>query len=154
MEFDGAEAISSHVLQHHALIAFRIPPRQFTILAAFLISSEASGLKTISLATGTKCLPVSRLPEQGDALHDSHAEILARRAAVRWLYDEISRPQSPWIRKGDNGLYELNQGVRVHLYISTPPCMVHLLGLNFLSCSSLSCLRRRRVDALFGLFPG
>mgnify|MGYP002718872709 CR=1 FL=1 len=42
----------------------------------------------VSLGTGVKVLPANRLPPLGDAVHDSHAEVLARRGFVRWLLDE------------------------------------------------------------------
>ncbi|KAF8488931.1 hypothetical protein F5888DRAFT_1750230 [Russula emetica] len=39
---------------------------------------------------GVKCLPTSCLPVRGDALHDSHAEVIARRGAIRsWLLEEV-----------------------------------------------------------------
>ena len=112
---------------------------QFTVLAAFVLSRTSNSgadsetearhdFKVISLATGSKCLPKSRLPPRGDTLHDSHAEVLARRGAVRWLYEEIRRccaggDTSEWIqRRASSGKYALNDGVELHMYISTIPC--------------------------------
>ncbi|KAJ7237194.1 adenosine deaminase/editase [Mycena haematopus] len=113
--------------------SFRIrpPARQWTILASFLLTAKDAGLyKIVSLATGTKCLPADRLPADGESLHDSHAEVLARRGAVRWFLEEIGRCkeatdntfQSDWIYPCDDGRYTLKTDVRLFLYVSTVPC--------------------------------
>ncbi|TDL29774.1 adenosine deaminase/editase [Rickenella mellea] len=106
-------------------------PHQFTILAAFALnladSSESSSWKVISLATGAKCLPTLRFPVAGDALHDSHAEVLARRGAVSWFYREIQRcaagHKSTWIETHPNRpTWRLTPGVALYMYVSTLPC--------------------------------
>jgi tRNA-specific adenosine deaminase 1 len=106
-------------------IGFRPPPGQHAVLAAFVLSSPLT-IKILSLATGSKCLPVSRLPQCGDGLHDSHAEVLARRGSNRWFLEEIIRltsgQSSVWITRGSNGTFSLKDGVRIQLYISTVPC--------------------------------
>ena len=120
---------------------------QFTILAAFVlvhtdtqIQADSENVshrhfKVISLATGSKCLPKSRLPPRGDALHDSHAEVLARRGLVRWLYEEIRRyhshaSTSEWIHRDESsGKFSLKHNVSLYMYISTIPCKcVVILG--------------------------
>ncbi|KAJ7477099.1 adenosine deaminase/editase [Mycena galericulata] len=114
-------------------LPFQPPALQFTILASFFLISNADGLyKIVSLSTGTKCLPVSRLPMDGEAIHDSHAEVLARRGAMRWFLEEIGRCRSTpndsakvlseWIAPLDDGKYALKDGVRLVLYVSTVPC--------------------------------
>ncbi|KAJ7087211.1 adenosine deaminase/editase [Mycena belliarum] len=105
------------------------PAQQYTVLASFFLTNATGLYKIVSLATGTKCLPTSRLPLNGEAVHDSHAEVLARRGAVRWFLDEIGRCrststpfQSDWIWLCDDGKYALKDGIRLVLYVSTPPC--------------------------------
>ncbi|PHH81725.1 hypothetical protein CDD82_73 [Ophiocordyceps australis] len=90
----------------------------------------------LSLATGMKCLPASKLPlADGNILHDWHAEVLAIRALNRLLLDECDR-----VRKGvqNAGLVEWSEGVgcqqscrrpfkikpgiRLHMYCSEAPC--------------------------------
>lgn len=102
-------------------------PSQFTILAAiYLVSNTSSEHKIISLSTGTKCLPESRLTTQGEAIHDSHAEVLARRGAIRWLLEEILRERgnsgSQWVERHKDGSYRLQKTVELRMYISTVPC--------------------------------
>ncbi|KAI4524879.1 hypothetical protein K525DRAFT_291403 [Schizophyllum commune Loenen D] len=110
-------------------------PSQFTILAAFFLyrsstshSSNTAKFKIVSFGTGTKCLPTSQLPLHGEALHDSHAEIIARRGAIRWFLEEIQRmsqsnsASSDWLSKTSEGVYTLQDGAHVGMYISTLPC--------------------------------
>ncbi|KAK6429841.1 hypothetical protein LTR95_014013 [Oleoguttula sp. CCFEE 5521] len=48
-----------------------------------------SGLTCVSLATGMRCLPQSKLAQvTGNVLHDWHAEILAIRGFNRWVLEE------------------------------------------------------------------
>ncbi|PCH41342.1 hypothetical protein WOLCODRAFT_131859 [Wolfiporia cocos MD-104 SS10] len=116
-----------HFIQQYTSLSFRLPPGQYTVLAGFVLS-RAQTLKVISLATGSKCLPVSRYPENGNALHDSHAEVLARRGVMRWLMEETQRvisdggAESLWIHRSENDLFKLKDGTRLHMYISTVPC--------------------------------
>ena len=87
--------------------------------------------RVVAMATGTKCLGEARLTDEGDLLHDSHAEVLCRRALVRFLWTEIAR-----LAAGDDGeaanvfrrvssaplRVALRDGVQFHLYVSHAPC--------------------------------
>lgn len=100
---------------------------QYTVLAAFVLTSPSRAPKLVSLATGSKCLPQSRLPPLGDALHDSHAEVLARRGLIKWLYEEaracvVGRCASDWMAVRAGGKWGLQDDVRLNMYISTVPC--------------------------------
>ncbi|KAI0332479.1 hypothetical protein GY45DRAFT_1246721 [Cubamyces sp. BRFM 1775] len=119
---------TSLALATYSRLKFKPPDGQFTILAAFVLRTPKQ-LKLISLGTGSKCLPAARLPLGGDALHDSHAEVLARRGAVRWFLEEIGRccalsatNVSPWITRNDDGTFSLRNDVVLDMYISTVPC--------------------------------
>lgn len=110
----------------YSSLSFKLPPNQYTILAAFILTCPGVA-KVISLATGSKCLPTERFTKEGDALHDSHAEVLARRGAVCWLVTElrrsgVDRQDSAWLRRAHDGKYSLRDGVYLHLYVSTVPC--------------------------------
>lgn len=126
MALDGPDGVSSQILELFTSLGFRPPQNQYTILASFILSSRDHVYKVISLATGSKCLPTTRLSEQGDALHDSHAEILARRAAIRWILEEIIRltthGESRWIQRQSDRKFCLREDVQIHMYISTLPC--------------------------------
>lgn len=99
--------------------------------------------KVVSLATGTKSLPVSTLPKcHGLILHDCHAEILALRGLNYWLLCEIQRLlesesfASEWIEfvppgkddfngnvvEGEYLPIRLRERVEISLFSTEAPC--------------------------------
>lgn len=126
------DAAVQAILNLYEFLSFNPPSPQYTILASFfLIANKTSTSKAISVSTGTKCLPASRLSQRGEVVHDSHAEVLARRGAMRWFLEEIGRCatnpglESDWIiRPALSGKYELREDVSLNLYISTVPCKI------------------------------
>ncbi|XP_057531612.1 tRNA-specific adenosine deaminase TAD1 isoform X2 [Amaranthus tricolor] len=119
--------------------------REVSVLAAFLLSSPSQDLEVVALGTGTKCLPRSSRSPNGDLINDSHAEIIARRALIRFFYSEIQRdcnfikkdgvdtsqelhgvngldlPSYLEIDRSGQGLYKIKEGWHLHLYISQLP---------------------------------
>ncbi|KAJ7590712.1 adenosine deaminase/editase [Mycena floridula] len=118
MELDS---IINSIFDLYSSTKFVPPHGQYTVLASFFLI-RASDFKVISIGTGTKCLPAVKLSMRGEAVNDSHAEILARRAAIYWLFQEVTGRTSEWITVNDQGMYMLQEGVTLNLYISTPPC--------------------------------
>jgi len=123
--------VVSAILTLYTSLSVKVHGR-YTILAAFVLcNSWSNDIKIISLSTGSKCLPTVKLPDRGESLHDSHAEVLARRGAIRWFLQEIGRTcanstfQSDWIMRED-GQFMLKKGVEVLMYISTIPCEISL----------------------------
>lgn len=45
--------------------------------------------RVVSLATGTKCLDFDSVSDRGGTLSDCHAEVVSRRALVRFLYAQL-----------------------------------------------------------------
>ena len=57
---------------------------EWTVLAGIVLVSPLSSPHVIALGTGTKCLTASQIgaDAHGECLHDSHAEVCARRALL------------------------------------------------------------------------
>ncbi|KAK1394096.1 A to I editase domain-containing protein [Heracleum sosnowskyi] len=130
--------------------------REVTVLAAFIVSSPSQELKVVALGTGTKCIGRSRLSLNGDVVNDSHAEIVARRALLRYFYVELEShinnnklsgnskiPSDDFIFQLEadgfgQGKYKLRPGWKLHLYISQLPCGDASLSSQLFPCLSSS----------------
>ncbi|CAJ2504533.1 Uu.00g119270.m01.CDS01 [Anthostomella pinea] len=118
-------------------------------LSGIVAQGRDNKLYCLSLATGMKCLPSSKLSQaQGNVLHDWHAEVLAIRAFNRFVLDECKslaqndsqsseflRPRtkdelssSPRSGDGDgDGVWHgqpftWREDVLLHMYCSEAPC--------------------------------
>lgn len=60
-----------------------------TVLAAIVLISADATFSLVSLATGTKCMGEVKRQEDGSIVHDLHAEVLARRTAMYWVYQQL-----------------------------------------------------------------
>lgn len=141
---DAPHSLADHIahacLDTYARLPSRGKPRtrsngvpEWTVLAGLVLTDGSSdaevkpGLQVISLGTGVKCLPANRLPQHGDVLHDSHAEIIARRGFMLWLYREARRARSAdgssfLCSSSESSLLRLKDGMQLHMYVSTLPC--------------------------------
>ncbi|KIJ19870.1 hypothetical protein PAXINDRAFT_7143 [Paxillus involutus ATCC 200175] len=151
-------AFVDEVLETYRALNHKPTNGTYTILAALALTCPSPDvpLKIIALATGCKCLPKDRLPEQGDALHDSHAEVLARRCALRWFLEEIGRyvardGQSQWLTRDHEGMFSLKEGVQMIMYISTPPCGD--ASMRFLAAHQDEEMAKLKESAVFESLP-
>lgn len=63
---------------------------EWTVLATILkYDKNTDDLVIVALGTGSKCIGAKKMSPNGDILNDSHAEIICRRAFIRYLYNEI-----------------------------------------------------------------
>lgn len=122
---------------------------EFTVLAAIIakidpvdtgkvLKDDGSGnglIKVISLATGTKCVGEEIIDKEGHIIHDSHAEVIARRGFLRYLLELLLLLETtpsleeeflcPLMRKNPESLkegYKIKRNWSFYLYISDSPC--------------------------------
>ncbi|KPV75116.1 uncharacterized protein RHOBADRAFT_43606 [Rhodotorula graminis WP1] len=142
--FDLGQAIAAAALDTYTSIPPNGKPRrrsncqsEWTVLAAVCLYRQLDNhahydVRCVSLGTGLKALPHARLPVHGDVLHDSHAEVIARRGFKLWLYRQIERAARDERERvhgeGDlliervDGEWSLKPGWKAAFYVSTLPC--------------------------------
>jgi len=102
------------------------------VLAGIVMTTgpDGQGAQVIGIGTGTKCINGEYMNDRGFAVNDCHAEIIARRCFLRFIYDQLemhlsddpeTRGQSVFELR-DGGGYKLKPNIHFHLYISTAPC--------------------------------
>ena len=105
----------------------------FKLLAGIVMSDGPviSGSRVISLGTGTKSISGSQLSLEGETVNDCHAEILARRGLVSFLYDQLesfaSNPEETIFELAGNRdnlppRLKVKPQIAFHLYVSSTPC--------------------------------
>ncbi|TYZ65047.1 hypothetical protein PybrP1_004499 [[Pythium] brassicae (nom. inval.)] len=115
----------------------KVPPTHWTVLAGVVAtttsrdsSSAAEAPRVLSAGTGTKCLGRRDLHPRGLVLHDCHAETLARRALLRYLYAEAlawaagceDRAASLFTRNNTSGRLVLKPQHALHFVVTEAPC--------------------------------
>ena len=81
---------------------------EWTVYSAIVAETPVK-LEVVSAGTGTKCLGKDQISLKGDLVHDSHAEVVARRAFIRFLLEEISNVDSDFAVKVDGNSYRVIQ---------------------------------------------
>ncbi|XP_062338249.1 double-stranded RNA-specific editase B2-like [Osmerus eperlanus] len=118
--YELSDRCSSTSHTHHKVLAGIVMTRGFDWRQA----------QVVALGTGTKCLSSGNSSDQGLAVWDAHAEVITRRAFVRFLYSQLElllgerrddMEASVFIRGPGPG-YRLRDGVLFHMYVSSSPC--------------------------------
>ncbi|KAJ3232754.1 tRNA-specific adenosine deaminase 1 [Chytriomyces hyalinus] len=99
-------------------------------VASAIVLSQGGSFETVAIGCGLKCLPFSAAAAAGDdAVKDAHAEVLCRRAFLRYLTQQLKHAA-----KGDKSIFSicserdtqfpfvLNDGIAFHMYVSQSPC--------------------------------
>ncbi|XP_059144391.1 double-stranded RNA-specific editase 1-like isoform X2 [Physella acuta] len=100
------------------------------VLAGIVMTSGKDGDpgQVICVGTGTKCINGEYLSEKGSGVNDCHAEVVCRRLLMRYLYSQLMLHLDPStagesiLELRPEGGYNLKDGIKFHLYISTAPC--------------------------------
>lgn len=98
---------------------------EWTVLSCFVLSHVVHGvLEVVSLGTGSKCIGASKMSPNGDVLNDSHAEVIARRGFLLYLYDNVTKALNgePSIFVMENGLLRIIDNIEIIFYSSQLPC--------------------------------
>jgi tRNA-specific adenosine deaminase 1 len=98
---------------------------EWTIFSAIVMERE-SRLEVVAAGTGTKCIGGMMLSENGDILNDSHAEIICRRAFIRFLLSQIRATKS----SGGQSIFKFDEDekrfkmsdVKFHMFTTSSPC--------------------------------
>ena len=100
------------------------------VLASVIIRRQVDWgpdrLCIVALGAGSRSVGGSSLSKVGNTVHDCHAEVLARRGLLRFMYSQLDkiknskRHESIFEKKGKK--YALREDISLHLFISKPPC--------------------------------
>ena len=107
-----------------------------TVVAGFVLSRPgphggSRQYTCVSLGVGTKFMApsVARQDPSRELVHDSHAEVLARRGLQRFLHGQLALGVASRGREGlferrleAGGVWSLQEGILLHLYTSAAPC--------------------------------
>ncbi|KAH9488909.1 hypothetical protein Btru_058640 [Bulinus truncatus] len=95
------------------------------IAAAFVLEYHGK-MRVVGLGTGNRCILYQHMTLDGKRIIHSHAEIIARRAFVRYLFKQLlnynGNRSHPIFTRSDTGKLKIRDKIQVHLYISRPPC--------------------------------
>ncbi|KAG7234357.1 hypothetical protein INR49_004879 [Caranx melampygus] len=127
--------------------------------------------RVVSLATGTKCLDPDNVSDRDLTLSDCHAEVVSRRALVRFLYTQLElllcksadgEERSIFVPNKSSdcggGVVRLRDGVLFHMFVSSSPCGDARLNCPYESSSTypsrrFRCHLRVKVNGGEGTLP-
>lgn len=100
---------------------------EWTILSAIVCEQNERDIEIVSMGTGTKCIGANLLSANGNILNDSHAEVIARRAFIRYLLYQVSitragNVESIFNYNDDKKLFKLKDGIKFHMFTTSSPC--------------------------------
>ena len=137
-EVNLADRIADSVLTKFASLPAKYKPSRDTSevhnwvpLSGIVLEHQDGSLDCVTLATGMKCLPTTKIRlAQGRLLHDSHAEILALRAFNHFILQECANmvgnqdEGSRYIIKATVGSvpFTIRPVLKIHMYCSEAPC--------------------------------
>ncbi|XP_061695313.1 double-stranded RNA-specific editase B2-like [Syngnathoides biaculeatus] len=127
-----AESIVHLVRQKYEQLMDQTPHN----MAAFIMTRgfEANTAEVVSMATGTKCLDWDGGCHDDSVLRDCHAEVVCRRALLRFLYTQMEMLRCPPDETvassesifepatGRRGVFRLRDHIGFHMFVTSSPC--------------------------------
>uniref|UniRef100_A0A1B0D2F7 tRNA-specific adenosine deaminase 1 n=1 Tax=Phlebotomus papatasi TaxID=29031 RepID=A0A1B0D2F7_PHLPP len=102
-----------------------VSEREWTVLCGIVRDLEGK-MEVVAMGTGTKCIGADQMSESGDIVNDSHAEIVTRRAFLRYLMEQMvfarEGEQSIFEFGKESGKFSLRKGCRFHFFTTHSPC--------------------------------
>ena len=96
------------------------------MVAGFLLCQDNDIKKSVvvALGSGCKCLSTPVVDTDGQTLHDLHAVVIARRALIKFLYQQVKNAYSNYdnIFVVAGNKLQLHSSLSLHLYVSSVPC--------------------------------
>ncbi|XP_035984303.1 double-stranded RNA-specific editase 1 [Fundulus heteroclitus] len=130
-----ADAVSRLVVEKFSELTdnFTSPHARRKVLAGVVMTTgtDVKEAQVICVSTGTKCINGEYMSDRGLALNDCHAEVIARRSLIRFLYSQLEHFLSTNEEEHHKSIFafcdssrgfRLKENVQFHLYISTSPC--------------------------------
>ncbi|KRX17077.1 tRNA-specific adenosine deaminase 1 [Trichinella nelsoni] len=110
-------------------------------------------VEVLSFGMGTKCLGASQLDKNGYSINDSHAEVLARRGFVGFLFEEFQNVYFGLVSKYFylvDSKIGLIDGVKFHFCASHTPCGdASIFSVNEAENSVMNSSRPMHADDIF-----
>jgi len=92
---------------------------------AGVVMAKGSDLSVVCVSSGTKCVNGEEICLGGSSLNDCHAEVVARRCLMSWLYGQLKSVllcEESILMNDIEGGFCLQPEITLHLFISTAPC--------------------------------
>ena len=98
------------------------------IAAVIQLCTDTGDAQIVAMGSGSKCINGHNLSDNGTAVQDCHAEVVARRAFMRYLYSQArstlrqSGADESIFEEPEHGKLKVKSSILFLLYISKPPC--------------------------------
>ncbi|KAM9791962.1 double-stranded RNA-specific editase B2-like [Syngnathus typhle] len=130
-----AEAIFQLARQKYQQLMDQSPATPNMAAIVMTTGLELSTAEVVSMATGTKCLDWDGGRCDDNALHDCHAEVVCRRALLRFLYAQLETLLIRSVDQTDVGpasifepvtgrqrVFRLRDHIGLHMFVTSSPC--------------------------------
>lgn len=94
---------------------------EWTVLAC-IVQEQNSNFEVVSLGTGSKCIGKTKMCPKGTILNDSHAEVICRRAFIRYLYTCMTRDSLIFSFNEHSNKFSLKPNIKFHFFTTRVPC--------------------------------